>query len=207
MITMRLDTSRADRRLDKLPSQLKFATARALTQTAKDAEKGITKQLPQIFERPNPFTKRGIGITPAKKTRLSAAVFVKRQQAEYLHIQERGGVRRPVPRSPILVPVHIRTNVYGNIARGKIARETAKPQTFVASGKDARTRHLKPGIYRRYKRTKRNRARAPKLLAALHRQARYAPRFNFIDRVTQIVKARFPERWKRSVDDAIRTAR
>lgn len=216
---------------NRVDRNLKFAIARGLTQTARIASEELTKQLPQIFESPTPFTKRAIGFAPATRSKQEARVFVRDMQANYLRRQEEGGTRAPEPGSPINVPVGINTNRYGNIARGNIARKRQRPDTFVSRG-TGKTSHLPPGLYQRSKRTmRRDGTKGPggplrkkgkgrkvggkaakgatslKLLVAFERKASYVPRFGFHDRVGEIVKQKLRRKIEASIVDAMRTMR
>lgn len=161
--------------VDRYGSQAVFATAVALTETAKQAQRQVASALPEIFDNPNPFTQRAIAALPAKKENLVATVLVKDQQAEYLGIQETGGVRTPKPGAPVFMPKNIRTDRYGNVpprfwrqldqllaTKVYVGSQTVSVKTrrqvssyggglFVASGSNPRTRHLPPGIYERPK--------------------------------------------------------
>jgi hypothetical protein len=202
------------RRHPKIEKQVRFATARALTLTARAAQQDVTAHLGDIFDRPNPFTQRAVAFLPATRETLVSWVIVKDQQAQYLAIQETGGVRQPRPGAPVIVPVNIRRNVYGNIARGAIGRARAKPNTFfVGRDETPRTAHLAPGLYQRFNRPKGRRkgrprlARPPKLLAALHEQAQYRPRFNFRSRVLRVVRDQFGTIFAASLRVALASAR
>ncbi len=74
--------------------QAPFAIAKALTSTAKLVQSEISGQLPSVFDRPNPFTRRAFAIKPANKATLEAFVFAKDKQARYLKFQVQGGGRR-----------------------------------------------------------------------------------------------------------------
>lgn len=128
-----IDTSRLRRRLAELPAQVRFATAYMLTQLAKDGREAATKQIEYAFDKPARFTQSAITIKPANKANLTSMVFAKDMQTGYLAIQETGGERRPQPGASVIVPVNIRLNTAGNIPRGKVRREVAKPTTFVSA--------------------------------------------------------------------------
>ena len=157
---------------DRLQRQFDFATARALTATAKAAQIVVTGSLPARFDRPTPFTPRGIAIEPARRNRLVSAVYVRPIQAGYLDIQETGGARVGRKGDPVQVPVGVRTNAYGNIPRAFWRRlQAQKPYIgsrtfsvktrrrvssyggglFIVRAGDARTKHLPAGIYERGK--------------------------------------------------------
>jgi hypothetical protein len=57
--------------------QVPFATAYALTQTAKAAQKEVEREIPRVFDRPTPFTRQAIRIRPATKRRLQSEVLIK----------------------------------------------------------------------------------------------------------------------------------
>lgn len=162
-------------RIKSLDRQSRFAMAVTLTDVAKEAQRIETARLPQVFDRPNPFTARAIDFAPASMARLESAVFVRDGQAEYLALHEDGGVRTPQPGKPVNVPVKVRLNQYGNIpkrfwnqvAQLAIRRPYMGAQTFsvrtrklvtsygggmfVATAGNPRTKHLPPGIYERPK--------------------------------------------------------
>jgi hypothetical protein len=79
---------------------LPFATARALTLTARSASEAGRKEIPQVFKSPTPYTQNSIAFTPATKQSLTARVFVKDRvskggasPARYLLPEVRGGDR------------------------------------------------------------------------------------------------------------------
>jgi hypothetical protein len=215
----------------KVEKNVHFGVARALTQTAKAASETVASKLPTIFDRPTPFTQKGIGFTSAKRDSLTATVFVKDVQAGYLMMQETGGVRAPRPGSPINLAVKQRLNAYGNIARGAIARLKAKDDVFAASGNNARTRHLKPGIYERSMQGKRRKGGSGskgevynksgkavggkaakggatlKMLIAFKRKATYQPRFQFEARTVKAANAVLANNIERSVAEALGSMR
>ncbi len=216
---------------DKLEKNVRFAGARALTMTARDASKEVTGELPRIFDRPNQFTGRSIAALPANTSKLESAVLVKDQQAEYLGYQEEGGDRRPMPGKPVVLPVNQRTNQFGNIPRGAIGKAKEKPNTFVAKG-EGRTKHLAPGIYERPAVGKRKDgtkgtkglirhngkgkavggtaakgATGLKLLVSFKTRAAYKPKFDFRGRVVASARQNIAGNMRKSLADAVKTMR
>lgn len=57
--------------------QVPFATARALTQSAKHAQAAATRSIHEVFDKPTPYIGRSIFATPATKARLEAVVGIK----------------------------------------------------------------------------------------------------------------------------------
>jgi len=210
------------RAIQSRAKNIRFGIARGLTQTANEVAAQVTSDLPAIFDRPTPFTQRAIGFTSATREGLTASVFVRDIQARYLLRQETGGLRTPQPGSPITLPVGQWLNQYGNIARGAIGRARQKPDVFVSKG-TGKTKHLPPGLYERTG-TRKKKAMGSqrgrkvttgrgkqqtklKLLVAFERQAKYQPRFRFVERTTAAVKASAVRNIERSIAEALRTAR
>jgi hypothetical protein len=123
-ISVHADIAPVLRRLDALRrQQLPFALARALTDSAHDAQLNMAQRLPDIFDRPTPFTMRAIGVQPARKgPNPRARVFVKDIQARYLRTEELGGARVPRQGQAFVLPGHVRLNRYGNMPPGLMKR-------------------------------------------------------------------------------------
>lgn len=85
---------------DQFRNQVPFATAKALTLTAKSVQAGMRTEMASVFDRPKPYTLGGTYITPATKANQVATVGIKdqasggRAQAKYLASQISGGARR-----------------------------------------------------------------------------------------------------------------
>lgn len=192
---------------NRVGRNLNFAIARGLTKTAQFASQKVQQQLPAIFDRPTPFTQRAIAFAPATKTKLEARVFVRDVQAQYLLRQEQGGLRTPMPGSPINIAVGQRLNQYGNIGRGALAKQRAKPDVFVSKGAGT-TKHLPAGLYQRPSKTSAKRkGKGLKLLVAFERKAKYLPRFRFVERVTKIARDTVKPEITLSIAEAMRTMR
>jgi hypothetical protein len=230
VVSVRVDVDKAMRKIEAARQQIPFATAQALTATARDAKQDVEDRIAQAFDRPVRFTQNSIAIVAARKNRLVARVLVKDQQAAYLAFQEFGGTREPTKGKPVSVPVQQRTNQYGNIGKGVIGRLAKQADVFITDGKTPRTRHLAPGIYRRPKSGTRRAGgkgmvgalrNGPggkvgqgrkgmtglKLLVALEGNATYRPVFRFGDTVRATAKARFEMNFRFALRKAMRTAR
>ena len=175
-------------------TQLPFATAKALTDVARyDVKPAIERQIEMVFDRPTPFTRRGVGYRPAYKNAPVARVFIKDVQAGYLTWQETGGVRTPKRRA-IVVPVRQRVNQYGNLPRGSVQRLLARKDTF--SGRV----NGQGGIWQR------TRKGGLKLLVAYEDRAEYRPIFNFHKVAREAAELHFPRRFGAALARAIATA-
>ena len=153
--------------LDSLQrDQLPFATARALTTIARQAERAERDAMSSVFDRPVPFTQRGPGSIAARKDDLTAVVFMRDLQAAYLRRQEEGGTRKPEKGVALVLPVQVARNTYGNIPYKGLARAKMRKGVFV--GKVG-------GVGGFWQRTG-PKGRKVKLLAAFRGSADYRPR-------------------------------
>lgn len=189
-VSVRHDFVKLREKLDAIGrKQLPFAAALALNDTAKLVQREMTAALPTIFDRPTPFTMRGIGIKPARKDDLVAEVFVKDIQAKYLKLEETGGERLP-EKTALVMPVDIALNPYGNMTKRALQNMKARGSVFVGKV------HGAGGFWMRVP------GRGLRLLAAFRPKAAYKPRFHYQQRVAGIVGANFA----RLLDDALAKA-
>lgn len=71
--------------------QLNFAVAKSLTQTAKEVQEEVRKNLPERFTlRRERFIKSGIRFIPATKSKLEAVVY---SRDDFMNLQEFGGLK------------------------------------------------------------------------------------------------------------------
>ncbi len=182
--------------VDKTQRQLPFAISLAINDTAADVKQNTERRLDRVLDRPTPFTRRGLFLLRARKTRLRSTVGFKDIQAGYLEAQEEGGVRRPKRGGrAILIPVGARLNRYGNMAQRAVARMLARPDTF--SGRIGAV----GGIWQR------KRDGSVKLLVAYESQARYRPRLGFVAGADKTARARFQTHLDRSLRRALASAK
>lgn len=203
---------------DLVKSQVPFATALALNDTGVDVSVGEKSEMNAVLDAPTPFTQKGFYQLRANKKKLETTIGVKRIQAKYLAYQIDGGIRKPKHRA-ILIPVGIRKNIYGNMAKGAVSRLLAQSGVFVASKSKKNTAHLRPGIYKRVKsrakkRTNRRAAgsfapkvAAPKLMVAFENKASYQKRFDFHGTAHVIAGQRYEYHFRRRLKAALQSAR
>lgn len=129
MIRIQIDTKQAKKAFglwatDLQKKQLPFAMALALTRTAQLVQQAETANLPEVFDRPTPFTMKAIGMQKATKSKLESVIFVKDIQAGYLKPYIMGGLSVPAKPANIamLRPKAIDLNQYGNIPANKIKK-------------------------------------------------------------------------------------
>lgn len=116
--------------LQKLQKQIPFATAQALTSTARKIQAAEKTALSRKLENPTPFTVNAVGSVGARRDNLVARVFVRDIAASYLEPFEFGGDHK-LNSQALLNPKNIKLNKYGNLTRNKMAQLKAKPDVFV----------------------------------------------------------------------------
>ncbi|BDC37745.1 hypothetical protein [Paraburkholderia terrae] len=115
--------------------QLPFAIAQALTSVARIAQAEEKAAMPEVFDRPTPFTVNSVAVKSARKSDLEARVFIKDIAAAYLEPYEFGGNHKLIGRGKTWLNPKDRTllNQYGNFSRSALQRLEARPDVFVGS--------------------------------------------------------------------------
>ncbi|MFS8181476.1 hypothetical protein ACMG4P_07920 [Pseudovibrio denitrificans] len=187
--------------------QVPFAISLALNDTVQDIKANTEKTLSRRLDRPTPFTKRGLALKRASKRNLSALVFFKDKQADYLELQEKGGTRRPT-HIALAVPFSQRLNKYGNLAQRTIDRLLKRPDVFQGEINGVE------GIWQRPKRGKRRSGSRGtkgrtglKLLIAYEKSADYQPRLRFREGARKTADARIKHNFRCAMRKAMLTAR
>lgn len=194
-INVSVDVSRAVKGLDFATKQVPFATARALTALARTVQQAETTALPQVFDRPTPFTMRAFGITAASKTTLTAEVFAKARQAAYLQPSEVQGPQFLGAGKRIRTPIGIGLNTYGNIPRRKIAQLIARKKAFLGVIKGVN------GLWLRLPKGK------LQLLVDFTEPVDVKSHLGFQDRAAKVIAANFDKTFHAALRDALATAR
>ncbi len=132
--------------------QVPYAMARAMTKTAQDVRTAEREQMVSVFDRPTPYTLRGLRIWAARKNALIARVgFIddgsSRSAGKYLQYQIFGGHRKTkgferalynagvMPEGWVAVPGKgARLDRYGNISGAQIVQILSAFRTFTADG-------------------------------------------------------------------------
>jgi hypothetical protein len=116
-IDVRANLNNAERYLNGLrKDQIPFATAYALTQTAKQGQENIRQEMRRVFDNPKPYTLNGTFVIPARKNQLYAVVKLKDgyniptnldgargTPDQYLRAQTKGGQRKPKAFEKLLI--------------------------------------------------------------------------------------------------------
>ncbi len=118
MLSIKIDTSSIQRGLRNLAKQIPFATARALTETARAVKTAEAANMPKVLDRPKPFTTSAMRVLPASKTNLVASVVMLDKTAWYLEPYEYGGATKLNPGNKVQTkPADQKLDQYGNIPR------------------------------------------------------------------------------------------
>lgn len=214
MVDFKADFRPMQKHLDNFAKkQIPFATAQALTQTAKAAAANTKRQLPSIFDKPTPFTMNSIGVQAATKSSLEARVFIKDKQAEYLQLQEAGGARHP-KKAAIVIPQGVRLNPHGNLPRNALAALKARKDVFAGTVRGV------GGFWKRPARGKRRDGSYGTigavnavggfmtrllLLVSFKGKTSYKPIFGFKAKTLKAAQAAAPVEFRKALERALRT--
>lgn len=135
-ISVSADLQRLTKSLGQLEKQqLPFAIAQTLTAVAKIAQAEEKAAMPEVFDRPTPFTINSVAVKGARKTDLEARVFIKDIAAAYLEPYEFGGNHKLIGRGKTWLNPKDRTllNQYGNLNKSAMQRLEARPDVFVGT--------------------------------------------------------------------------
>jgi hypothetical protein len=146
-VNVKLDVARLKKGLMLQQSQVRFATAVALTRTAKVAEQEIKRKIDEVFDNPTPFTRNSTYVTPATKDRLWSEVKIKDEAMKaiapikWLAPQIYGGPRGAkrsedlLRKAGILAPgmfmvpaAGVKLDRYGNMSRGQLQQVLSQVQ-------------------------------------------------------------------------------
>jgi hypothetical protein len=177
-------------------TQIPFATASAINNTAFSVRKAVQVQLPKYIDRPTPYTVRGVRVDKAKKTLLQGSVFFIPRVAEYMWYQVEGGTRR-ASKKWIAVPTgNVKLNKYGNVPRSKKGLIKTNRQ-FI--GKINETTGVWQGGTRAEPRIK--------LLHKFVKQAQYKRRFPFYKISQGLINSQFDKEFAKAFNRAMATRR
>ncbi|EPF5871916.1 hypothetical protein [Morganella morganii] len=209
--------------LRTLRKQIPFATAQAMTVVVRKIEDAQKVAMQRHLDNPTPFTVNGVRSKGARKTDLTAKVFVMPTAASYLEPFEIGGVHK-LSGSTLLNPKAIKLNKYGNLPRNKLSSLKSKENVFIG---ELSTRYGKGvnGVWERKKakkvkkgrkrmkrspngtRRERMPSRPPKLLIRFGDALPVEPVLGYQDRAMKMTQALLPQEINRAIAEAIRTAR
>lgn len=180
----RIDITVDTTSLDLAPVELDTHLVDAVNDLAEMGRARVTEELPRAFDRPSPFTMRGIGTRPASAGSPEATVDVLPQQSKYLSYEILGGIRRAgdyatTRLGPLVPGPDAPLDAYGNLPRNFVRTALRDPDVFWTVLKKGKP----PALVRRRKRGR------VEILALIIREAHYVPRLRFYDLVEETVIA------------------
>ncbi|WP_321865708.1 hypothetical protein [Paraburkholderia tropica] len=155
-IDVSVDLKALTKSLDKLKrDQLPFAISQTLTAVAKIAQAEERRAMPEVFDRPTPFTVNSVAVKGARKSNLESLVFIKDIAAAYLEPYEFGGNHKLIGRGRTWLNPKDRTllNQYGNFGKGALQRMESRPDVFVGTVKTKGGESI-GGVWQRPEKTK-----------------------------------------------------
>ena len=184
--------------LSEFERQLPFATALALTRTAKEVQREEVAHIRSAFTVRGSWLREGgkfgIGITPASKQELVAVV---ESRAPWLEAHEEGTARTPAGSHFAIPQADIRrtkTQVIAKSHRPKALKRAFKIQT-------------KKGIHLLLQRIGRGKRSVLRVMYQLTGKAKIEPRLRFIETGRAVVDRAWKQIFAEALDRAIRTAR
>jgi hypothetical protein len=197
--------------------QLPYAMATALTATAGHVGLAWQDEMDQELDNPTPFTRKSVGVRGARKSDLTAVVFIRPIAAQYLEPFVEGGLHFLGGKRGLLGPRNVALNAYGNLPRTKLSTLKAKGNVFVGP---VRTKggQVVNGVWQRtggrVKAAGKRRAAAPvKVAGALKLLIRFADpkpvtqHLDFRGRAEAAIRANFQAEFARAFAHAQATAK
>ncbi|HLN25017.1 MAG TPA: hypothetical protein VK558_13660 [Patescibacteria group bacterium] len=133
-ISVKSDVKALQRALtDFAKKQIPFATANALNAVAKRVQAAGTKQILRVLPTATPFTQKSVKVRAARKSNLTAVVYMGDITASYLEPFEFGGKHSLGTKRGLLVPKNVAVNQYGNLAKNKLETLKGRQDIFVGA--------------------------------------------------------------------------
>jgi len=214
-ISVKADVKDLQRKLSKAKRQIPFAVKRGLDATAFDLQRELKKTLPKFVHNPVAYTKAGIQVEKATKTKLIAEVgFASKTfgrtkgsipQADYMKRLIEGGTRRPKGSAiPVPYPKNMKANKAGNIPRGKINRLLSDKNKYFSGEPKGAKRDGGAGIW---KRTGKGKNAKIKMVIAWEPKTDYQKSYPFKTMAMNFVKKNFRKNLDNAIVHALKTAR
>ena len=150
-LSVRTNVKELEKQLDAfVRKQLPFATAQALTGTARAVQSDERENMTKVLDNPTPFTLNSVRVKAARKDDLEAIVFVQDIAAAYLEPFESGGMHKLIGRGVTWLNPKDKglLNQYGNLSKSAMASLKGRSDIFIGKvkGKDGR---LIDGVWQR----------------------------------------------------------
>ena len=216
-------------------NQMPFATAKALTLSAKAGKEEIERQMPSLIDRPTPFTLRGLKLQPATKQRLEAKVEFRPGARDWLapivfgHPRKVKAFERSIQGTGLIPSGHYavpgaaaKLDAFGNMSAAQIRKVVSSIKGWSGPSKQAGKRRVATGRGQTYFA---GRPGGGKLPLGIWEKTTFAhgsairPVIIFVSQTTyrkqldvpgiarRVVLQRFPEELRQAVDFALATRR
>jgi len=210
--------------------QMPFAAAKSLTLTAKTLVEQNKRDMPNLFNKPVPWTLNAFFFMPARKNNLRAVVKRKNRgggsnvppnRQNYLEVQDSGGGRKPkafesalrgrnrnaAPFRYALPTRNTRLTAAGNMSRASISKiltQVSQPNSKMFVPKSTHPLALRAGngVFERQ-----SKKRVVKRLHLTNNVPSYRARFNFDSRMRKYARKAYPAILRRELRQALLTAR
>ena len=214
-ISVKADVKDLQRKLSKAKRQIPFAVKRGLDATAFDLQRELKKTLPKFVHNPVAYTKAGIQVEKATKTKLIAEVgFASKTfgrtkgsipQADYMKRLIEGGTRKPKSKA-IAVPYkkHMKPNAKGNIPQGKINRLLGQTDNYFSGEPVGKKKGGGAGIWKRIGKGHKEKI---KMQVIWKDKTEYQKSYPFKTMAMNFVRKKFRKNFDDAIKYALKTAR
>ena len=215
MVTISVKSNIGDvlKQLAARREQVPFAIAKALTDTAKEAQATIRQELPQRFTIRTPWVAKGIRIRSATKQSLTAMVY---DVDPFMRIQETGGTKASINRrvfdfgDMLAIPVDARRSKRDVVRKEDWPQNLIEP--FIITAKDGR-KYL--AVHSLAKKVRGQRGKftigkdvgGNRIMYVLKPRVQVPARFGFAETVRKVVVEKFSANLRQSIQLAMATAR
>lgn len=193
-ITVSSNIAETIKRLQAQAKQVPFAIAKSLTDVARQAAVDVKAELPQVLDKPTPFTVSAVRWKGATKSRPESVVYIAPIAAKYLAPLIEGGTSRPTKGKALVLAGADRLNQYGNIPRTRIKTLLRQRNTFAGTIKGI------GGIWKRVD-------GRLELLIRFESEQTKRKQLDFPGIVRRSVERNFGRLFEKNLADALRTAR
>ena len=214
-ISVKADVKDLQRKLNRAKRQIPFAVKRGLDATAFDLQRELKKTLPKFVHNPVAYTKAGIQVEKATKTKLIAEVgFASKTfgrtkgsipQADYMKRLIEGGTRKPKSKA-IAVPYkkHMKPNAKGNIPQGKINRLLGQTDNYFSGEPVGKKKGGGAGIWKRIGKGHKEKI---KMQVIWKDKTEYQKSYPFKTMAMNFVRKKFRKNFDDAIKYALKTAR
>lgn len=208
----RVDVSQLSKGLNEVArKQLPFAMSLALTATAGELGLHWQDEIESELDNPTPFTVKSPAVRPARKSNLTATVYIRDVAAQYLAPFLDGGPHFLGGKRGLLTPKNVAVNQYGNLTRNKLATLKGKSGVYVGKVR-LKNGEMISGVWQRpsaaaVRRASKDKPAGIKLLIRFSDPLPVKQHLRFYERAAQMVPKAFANYFAEALDHALATAK